>query len=521
MPKNKIDNLPKRGAAAMGELYEVGSLVAADVLSKPAVNEKKMTVRMRISTDCIDRERMVILQDGIDLSLYVNNPVVLYGHGEEGIVTPVAMSEDDDGNCTVFRTDDGTYAIAKHQKKDKYSSQIFDAVSVGLLRASSVGVTPKSVTMQYDKQSKKIPVVEACFLNEWSYCAVGVNPEAIIKSNRSSRFSSEILTAYALQCEAVDRILTSNKLDGSEILPEIKRSLMRLAPAKKVYGKGVDMARRLSLTKAQISGMSAGQLAKSLTKMASYDLETQKMLNQEVEKMLESEEENDEYEEVDSAPPAAEGEEMESDDEMPEEIEKDMPASGPEEDPMTEAAVEESSPGSGSPKQGSQVLTAFHEDLSGLISKAEASIGSTENERVVKGLEKELSKLRDCQMAIEALHNGEYADAPKLGGGDEPETTSEMVKAWMRRDSRNKRCVTAICDRLKTLAGRVEANRARPSQVAKSLTRWSDDLHRIVRDAESIETDEEVAERIETLEKSLRAALEKLDKTPAPIRGAR
>lgn len=510
MAASFVDTLPSREEVGVGQLYRYSKGAAADCLGKPAVNESNMSVRMRISTDCIDRERMVIRQEGIDLSLYRPNPVVLFGHGEEGICTPVAMSEDEDGECTVFPHEDGTYAIAFHKSADKTSSQIFDAVKCGLLRASSVGVTPKDVSVRYDKANKKIPVVEGCYLNEWSYCAVGVNPEALIKSHRGSSSRADVLEAYALQCDAADRILTANKLDGSAILPEIRKSLLRLAPNNTVYSRGVS-AMPSKLTRVEIRKMTAAQIAKSLLKMQSYDMDTQKMLKEEV-KMMDEEDTSMEEEVEDD-------DDDDDDDDMSMDMEMDKsasePASSPSEDTMLQDELAEDTTSTSGPKQGSTVLTALHEDLSGLLSKAESSLGSTENERVVKGVEKEIGKIRDCLMSIEALHNGEYPDSPKLGGGDEVDVTESVVKSWLNRESRNRRCLSAISNRLDVLSSRIASGRVRRDQLAKSLKVNARDLNRIAKAAENYDGNKDTEEKLAKIEQRFMSLLEKLDNSPA------
>ena len=186
--------------------------MAVDILSEPAINPTELSVRMCISSDAVDREDMIIRQEGINTALYRPNPVVLWGHGLEGISLPIAMSEDLEGNLTVTRDDNYTYARAFHNAKDKLSSQFFEAVSSGLIRAASIGITPTSVSCLYDRSGDRIPVVDTGNMNEWSYCAIGVNPEAVLKSASARRKNEPWIKAWALQSEAVQKIMTATHL---------------------------------------------------------------------------------------------------------------------------------------------------------------------------------------------------------------------------------------------------------------------------------------------------------------------
>lgn len=512
-----VAKLAARADATPGDAYKYEHGAAVDTITKPSVCEEDMSVRMLISTDCVDRERMVIAQDGIDISLYRANPVVLYGHGEEGIVTPVAISEDKAGNCTVERGEKGTYATAYHTNKDKISSQMFDLVCCGLLRASSVGVTPKSVSYRYSKDGDKIAVIDECYLNEWSYCTVGVNPQSIVaKQFKGSPEYQEMLDAYALQSERLSTILSRNTLDGSSIHPVIKRSLIGLRDRLK---SGVlDMPK--SLTRQQIKKMNGVQLAKSLAKMMDYDSETVKMLRDEAKMM------KDEYKSYDKE---YDDDDMESDDdsdevEVEEEVtasmdsEDDMAASGPEDVAEESSEEVEAEEPAGDEKPGAAAIKAGHADLMELISKLEASAGATENPGVVKGLQKEIDRLNDSLMSMEALFKAQYPDASPIGGGDEPEVGEQQLKSWLAGDSRRKARVTALAGRLDVWARRIGEGSISKEQLSKSLKRASVDMDRIeksVAEMSQASFDDSFLERFSRVEEKVLAIAKHLDSTPA------
>jgi len=303
-PVVSID-LPSRSEAALGQPYRTARGQAAiDMLSAPAINESELSVRMRISTDAVDRERMSIVQEGILLDLYVGNPVVLFGHGEAGIEIPVAMAESPDGKVVVWRErGDGTYSKGYHKQAVKESMQIFDAVKCGLLRASSVGVTPIEFGSYQDSQGRKIPIVKSCYLNEWSYCAIGVNPQALVKS-WSGRVSAGLEPwneAWNLQCAAAIAILDRNTLNGESILPALRKSLSCLVPGRREPGRlasergsstsdrcdGADLSMQKSFTREEVSALNDRDLMYAITKQFEYNFQTRKAFGEEAKKRQE------------------------------------------------------------------------------------------------------------------------------------------------------------------------------------------------------------------------------------------
>ena len=202
------------------------SLIALDSISNPAVDEDAVTVRMKISSERLDRDNEVVIQDGISLANYKNNPVVLFSHGLAGIVTPVAMSEDRNGNLTVTKSSDGTYATAYHIAADKQSMQFFELVNHRLLRAASIGLNPVSPIRMSFINGRKAAVLEQTDMVEWSYCAVGMNPDALVMKSLSPRTRQFIDE----QADVADMLLRRNKLDGSSIDEPLKLFLKSLVP---------------------------------------------------------------------------------------------------------------------------------------------------------------------------------------------------------------------------------------------------------------------------------------------------
>ena len=180
---------------------------------QPYVDRKAMSARAIISTSSVDRVGDILLPTGCDLKFYAKNPVVLWGHGLEGIVLPIGTSRSPDGKLAIEIGED-IYATCWFSQKSLEASQIFELVDEGIVRATSVRETPVKFKTQY-KDGRAVQVVSEWQLEEWSWCAIGVNPDAVGKT------------------------LNRNRLGGKPIVQSIWKSLSAVMPPRKVTGIGL------------------------------------------------------------------------------------------------------------------------------------------------------------------------------------------------------------------------------------------------------------------------------------------
>lgn len=191
-----------------------GASVASVRDSKPYVNRSEMSARAIISTATEDRVGDILNPRGCLLKNYAKNPVVLYGHGLEGITTPIGTSCDPNDTLAVEINDDFVVATCYFSQKSLDAAQIFELIDEGIIRATSVRETPKSFKKSYVNGSP-VNLVDKWDLEEWSWCAIGVNPDAVAKA-LNSRF------------------------DGRQLNPSIMKSLNAVMPAKRVQGIGLE-----------------------------------------------------------------------------------------------------------------------------------------------------------------------------------------------------------------------------------------------------------------------------------------
>lgn len=447
------------------------SSLVQDVLSEPAIDASRMSVRMRISTDTIDRDGHIVEQSTILTDNYRANPAVLLSHGEDYSL-PVAVSESPEGEFTVTRQEDGTYATAYHKSQDEMSSQVFDAVACGLLRASSIGIDPLGAMIKII-DGEEVLIVTPCDMTEWSYAAIGVNPQALVKSHRA-RSNGKLLESWALQCEAASRILHRGTLDGRPILPALRKSISGLlVPQGSVTGHTPERkVMKKQLTKEAVSKFTARQLVKAMSEMGEYDEASQAVIKEAAAGM------------PDETPASGES---------PETTPDDMPL-------------------------GARVVAGVHEQLKQLISTAENAMGPVENPDVKEKLEEELAKLNECVVSVEGLFASAYPEQPALKM-ESAEVDGEMVKSFLAGNSRSQNCLTGHSQRLTILATQF-AGKVPPNSL-KAMLQTATDLSRLCTQAKSYKPsqsglDVKAAEaQIARLEASLKAIVEKLDSTPA------
>lgn len=520
-------------ARSLNSLYlcKAGSKdqVAMDVLSQPVVDKKACSVMMVISTDALDRDKMFIRQSGIMLDYYRLNPVVLYGHGIEGIVMPVASAWDKDKNLQIFPEETQTLSKAFHSPKNQLSMQIFDAVDCGLLRAASVGITPVEVGSIF-YQGSRVPIVEKGMLNEWSYCAIGVNPETVLP--KSAAAYSPWVEAFHLQCDAAISILNAGKLNGETILPSLVKSFTALVPtAKRATRKRVTMTtttNKLTLTKAILKSFTSDQLLKACAGADQYDEKSQAMLKEFV-----SSGDDEDLESKDAVPTdqvdtgTGASDLTPAGDDKPAEKEGDSADdSEPDSDGDEEPASGDTTPAEGA---GATALTDTHEKLQALLTDVKNAFKPVEKDDVKKDSEKIFSMIEDAIAYIEGIFSKCYPDNTPLTSADPSDSdaaaaTGDLVKAF-RANDRNPIIFRGLSARIGMMA---KSNRM-PAEFRKSLAATASAMGRMEVDAMAVITTAAEPEKKEPaitpedeaglslLEQKLDQVMAALENRPAPV----
>lgn len=196
--------------------------LAFEIAGQPYVDRSAMSARAVISTAAIDRVGDVLVPLGCQTANFAKNPVVLWAHGMEGVTQPIGTSRGPDGELAITITKDDVQATSWFSQSSLEATQIFELIDEGIVRATSVRETPIKSHMEHNPEAGEILVVEEWELEEWSWCAVGVNPDAVAKA------------------------LCRNRLDGRPITQSIVKSLLAVAPTLRRFGVGLSTEKTMS-----------------------------------------------------------------------------------------------------------------------------------------------------------------------------------------------------------------------------------------------------------------------------------
>lgn len=176
-------------------------------------NTEKMSAAAVISTPTPDRVSDSMVPNGCKLDNYRKNPQVFWEHGLGGITLPIAKSEDEDGDLTIEITSAGVIGTAYFTNKFLEAEQIFELIVDRLIRATSIRFDPIKSTI-LDIEDTRIYRFDEWDLEEWSWVTIPCNPEA------------------------VNGVISKNRLAGKPIAEPILKSLQNGLPERAVIVRG-------------------------------------------------------------------------------------------------------------------------------------------------------------------------------------------------------------------------------------------------------------------------------------------
>lgn len=209
---NSLESLLKHRQQDFGSFCKIAgkaSELSLACQTQPMIDERLMSARAIINTPREDREGDVIKPAGVQLENFRNNPVVLWEHGLGEITRPIAKCQHPDGRLAIEVDNEKISATSYFTTKSMESLQIFHLISEGLVRATSVRALPIKTSTRKTADSGIGIVLEQWELIEWSWGALGVNPDAIA------------------------RTLDRGTIEGHKIVEPLLKSLRTVLPKKK------------------------------------------------------------------------------------------------------------------------------------------------------------------------------------------------------------------------------------------------------------------------------------------------
>jgi len=150
------------------------------------------------SSESVDRQGEIVLQEGIDIKNYMNNPVILFGHDYWSLPIGKATEIVRQVGKTVVR---GVFASAE---ANPLAQQVRRLYEEGILKAVSIGFIPKEYNGNQITKSE---------LLELSFVPVPANPEALSVLNLVKERGLEKEYAFVLKSMQKSGIKLSEPLE--------------------------------------------------------------------------------------------------------------------------------------------------------------------------------------------------------------------------------------------------------------------------------------------------------------------
>ena len=136
-----------------------------------AAEDESRTVTSIITTGSIDRDNDIIRSEGIDLSAYRKNPVVLWGHDHS---MPIAKT------ISIDHQDNQIVATAEFPPEgiSEKADEIYGLIQAGIIGATSVGFR----ALEYDFNEERDYGIDfnETEVYEYSFVSVPANAEALV-----------------------------------------------------------------------------------------------------------------------------------------------------------------------------------------------------------------------------------------------------------------------------------------------------------------------------------------------------
>ena len=418
---SRLDDQP------VGKYGRSSKSVGLSVFESADTDVSSMSASAVINTDVVDYQGEVILASGVDVQNYKGNPTVLYEHGKcSAVHLPIGKSVDPSGKLLIDRTEYEIEGTTYFSQAYPEAVQIFGLIDEGVIRATSIQVMPVHKSAFSDEKGNRYEVTDQSHLIEYSWCRLGVNPEAVKKS--LGIIPDAVSRAVELQRDHAARILDRGTVGNERLISPIRKSLEEMLPQARASSPGFDFTESQMLkhlTDLEIERMSKPELARAVSNLGEYEESIRPQLKSLYEKMIGN---NDQDE-------ASEG--------------NDDDQHGDDRDVKSKGSVPLGADITGKFHGGLGEMADYFEDLAGPLEKEEVKVMVTEA----------IGSLRSIQAAMGSMHSELYPDLP-APGEKKKETADEQagekrysdtMKSWIGESQMARHQVLGMAGQIKSV----------------------------------------------------------------------
>lgn len=188
----------------------------------------KETTTILVATEEIARDGMILRMDGVDTSSYMENPVVLWMHGQDPVrgSLPIARC------INIMRKPEGLLAQIEWYPDD-FSQTIRKMMKDKYLNAASIGWNTPEGGMAFEEiNGRRVPVIERSDMTEFSIVAVPADAQALVQSRANGQRADmegmeEMQRAYKRMYDDV-RAYCKQRMDEDEMEGRGMLDMMRM-----------------------------------------------------------------------------------------------------------------------------------------------------------------------------------------------------------------------------------------------------------------------------------------------------
>lgn len=213
-------------------------------MAKTKTTEERKPITFVLSDESVNIYGFRLRTEGIDISRYQLNPVVLYMH-LNGVFTVV-------GRGVNIRKEEGKLLCdVEFDYDDEDAARVAGKVERGFVRAASVGFDPKKVANSETKDGKTETWVEESELLEWSIVGIGANRHAIRLLDAAGKLV-ELNSATSVQLSAslAPPLLPPSDTNQTERKMDLKAMAKQLGLAETATEEQVQAALTAKLSQA-------------------------------------------------------------------------------------------------------------------------------------------------------------------------------------------------------------------------------------------------------------------------------